>query len=129
MYFKMFVCEKTLAVRPTLQGITTDTVAAALPSSLPLPRALPAPKQEKNGKRKNVPSVAIQRHLASAVRLFLDAQRHAPVARRAVVTASLSLFRHSCAVGVPSKLSGAAVHAVICAVHTATIPASAGVCV
>ncbi|CAN0205206.1 unnamed protein product [Scytosiphon promiscuus] len=82
--------------------------------------------EPQNAKRKNLPTVMVQRNLASAMRSFLDTQRQAPVARRAVVTASLSLFRHSCAVGVPSKLSAMAVHAVICALHAATVPAPAG---
>eukprot|EP00903_Cladosiphon_okamuranus_P015468 g14282.t1 len=66
----------------------------------------------------------VQRRLASAMNSFLSAERHAPAARRAVVTASLNLFRHSCAATVPQKLSSTAAHAVIAALAT-TVPAAA----
>ena len=55
---------------------------------------------------------------------FLAAESFAPAARRAVVTASLNLFRHSCAATVPAKLSSTAAHAVVRAL-AATAPAAA----
>ncbi|CAN0224628.1 unnamed protein product [Ectocarpus sp. 6 AP-2014] len=73
-----------------------------------------------NHKPKNLPFTVVQRKLASAMKLFLATERQAPAARRAVVTASLSVFRHSCAVTVPAKLSGMAAHALVRALVSAT---------
>eukprot|EP00752_Nemacystus_decipiens_P004366 g3990.t1 len=66
----------------------------------------------------------VQRRFASVMKSFLAAESDAPAARRAIVTASLNLLRHSCAVTVPAKLSSTAAYAVIRAL-AATAPASA----
>ncbi|CBN77309.1 conserved unknown protein [Ectocarpus siliculosus] len=76
--------------------------------------------EPQNHKPKNLPFTVVQRKLASAMKLFLATERLAPAARRAVVTASLSVFRHSCAVTVPAKLSGMAAHALLRALVSVT---------
>eukprot|EP00904_Undaria_pinnatifida_P000075 jgi/Undpi1/10068/HiC_scaffold_28.g12522.m1 len=70
------------------------------------------PVGEQNIKQKN-PFVMVQRHLSTAMKNFLANDRMNPAARRAVATASLSLFRNSCSITVPSKLSKMAANVVL----------------
>lgn len=86
--------------------------------SLPLPHRAP----RKRMKLKHSPAGKVTRKLAVAMKSFLAPHRGNPAACRAVVTASLSLFRSSCASTVPSKLSQTAAYAVLKALATATEP-------
>ncbi|CAN0222132.1 unnamed protein product, partial [Laminaria digitata] len=69
----------------------------------------------------------VQRHLSTAMKGFLATERLNPAARRAVVTASLSLFRNSCGVNVPSKLSKMAANVLIQALDSVKDPLRGGV--
>ncbi|CAN0148816.1 unnamed protein product [Pylaiella littoralis] len=75
---------------------------------------------------KNAPSAVVKHKLALAMKNFMSAEQRSPDARRAVVTASLSLFRHSCALRVPTKLAGAAAHTVLRALAAVTTTSAAG---